>query len=655
VTLRGDEFENAQMISTTRTLMNRNQMTHRAAHTTSCWRFGRSILLRLSVALACVGLFGGTLIGQSDKLTEIKITFAHPPNPPAQPADLRYASLGQPGMGPNDHGAFAEIVANQISALKVTWSDPARFKTEAQTEELLGLLLTSSKTGTMTYHAWSWGDALPNVIASVEHKTGKPGKLILWCPPPGLYWAYQDGNGKWWWGYWDVMKFGLPRSVIPVAWPPNPSVKQDFDVQMQITKTQIILGEPLWVDVRITNRSSEILRIDTSDYCFMFDTRPLNVQIPAAQSGNGERDRRWNEHPGGDCFETQADMKPGETLTKRYVLSGDFRITHPGRYSVLLEKAIHYAQAPNTPPAGIAEKYTRLDQLQTVKSQISLDVLPANPEKLLAIEQTLADKVSNPIPITEVASIKNGQPISLDEFRRADDDRRKRERAESEDRNSITEALVTYPAAGMEPIFLAWLDRGDLEGHAITALYHLNTKEARRVLAQLAESPAKPNNSASQNHRLAAVYSLARMDDKSYVPLLENLAHDIDHGVRQQAILGLGMLGGEKELPFLTTLAREGATMSDRQEALMSMGDTASLKAIPILINFIVLPDSDQPSASTVALSRLTHHYLPVVERRSLLETQAAWQDWWKQNQRTARVYGPFEGSNGNAEPAVKK
>jgi HEAT repeat protein len=243
----------------------------------------------------------------------------------------------------------------------------------------------------------------------------------------------------------------------------------------------------------------------------------------------------------------------------------------------------------------------------------------------------------------------------LDEFRRANDERRKRERAEFEDRDSITEGLVAYPAAGMEPIFRAWLERGYLDGHAITVLYHLNTAAARQVLAQLAESPAKPDDSAHQSHRLAAVYSLARMDDKSYVPLLERLAHDDNSSVRQQAILGLGMLGGEKELPFLTTLAREGATMSDRQNAIMSMGDTSSLKAIPILIDLIVLPDSDRPSASTVALPRLTHHYLPIVDRRSLLETQAAWQDWWKQNQRTARVYGPFEGSNGNAEPAVKK
>jgi HEAT repeats len=436
-----------------------------------------------------------------------------------------------------------------------------------------------------------------------------------------------------------------------VAWPPSSPAKQDFDVQMKITKTRIILGEPVWVDVRITNQSSETLLVDTSAYCFMFDTRPLNVQIPAAQPGNGERDRRWNEHPGGDCFYTQADMKPGETLTKRYVLSGDFRIIHPGRYSVLLEKAIHYAQAPNAPPAGAAEKYTRLDQLQAAQSQISLDVLPANPEKLLAIEQDLAREAANPVPIPPPPPAENGRPVSPEDL----DNQRKQQQAAFDARYSLAEGLAAYPAARMEQLFRAWLQRGDLESYAMTALYHLNTAAAREVLAQVAESSAKPDDAGFQSQRRGSVYALARMDDKSYVPLLEKLTRDANHEVERQAILGLGMLGGEKELPFLTTLAREGATMPDRQDAIMSMGDTASLKAIPILIDLIVLPDSDQPSASTVALSRLTHHYLPTVDRRSLLETQAAWQDWWKQNQRTVRVYGPFEDSNGNAEPAAKK
>lgn len=582
----------------------------------------------------------------------VKITYSHPAGaPPPFGGGLPYEAQVPPGADTKGHGAFVDLIANRVSGLKVTWSDPARFKSEAQTEELLRLLLTSAKTEMMTYHVWSWVDALPSLIATVEHKTGKPGKFVLWCPPPDLYWAYQDGNGKWWWGYWDVMKFGLPTSVTPLVIPGTELLHQDFDVQMHVSKSEFILGEPVWVDVQITNRSTKTFRVDTSPYCFMFNTRPLNVQIPDAEPGNGERDRRCNEQPGGDCFETWANLKPGETLTDRYVLSGDFRITHARTYSVLLQKAIHYALAPDAPAVGVAEKIIHLNQLQSARSEITLNVLPANPERLLAIERTLAAQAEKPVVIPPVVAIQDGRPISTEEYRRADDDRRKRDRETSEAHHAIGEGLAAYPATGMEPIFHSWLDRGDLESSAMLGLYHLNTKEAREVLAQLAASTGKPDDSVHQNHRLGAVYELARMDDKSYVPLLEKLAHDTNDGVSQQAILGLGMLGGENELPFLTALAREGATASDRQDAIMSMGDTASLKAVPILLDFFKSPDADGPVASIIALSRLTHHQIPNAEHRTPLEVQAAWQDWWKQNQRTARAYRPFECSAGNAQP----
>ncbi len=578
----------------------------------------------------------------------LKITFAHPPDaPPTFGGGLpREAQVPQPGWDTKGHGALADIVANRVSSLKVTWSDPARFKSEAQTEELLRLLLTSSKTEMMTYHVWSWGDNIPNVIATVEHKTGKPGRLVLWCPPPGLYWAYQDGDGKWSWGYWDVREFGLPTSVIPLVMPGSGFVHQDFDVQMRLSKPEFILGEPVWVDVQITNRSTETFRIDTSPYCFMFNRRPLNIQIPAADPGIAERDRRCNEQPGGSCMGTWADLAPDETFTRRYVLSGDFRITHPDKYRVLLEKPIPYTRTPDAPAEGPAEKFT-----QTARSELTLNVLPANPEKLLAIERTLAEQAEKPVVIPPVVAIRDGRPISTEEYRRADDDRRKRDRETSEAHHAISEGLAAYPAAGMEPIFRAWLDRGDLESSAMLGLYHLNTKDAREVLAQLASSTGKPDDSVHQNHRLAAVSELARMDDKSYVPLLEKLARDANDGVSQQAILGLGMLGGENELPFLTALAREGATASHRKDAIISMGDTASLKAVPILLDCFKLPDVDAPTASIIALSRLTHHQIPNAEHRTPLEVQAAWQDWWKQNQRTARAYRPFECSAGNAQP----
>jgi hypothetical protein len=180
----------------------------------------------------------------------VRITFARPPDvAPPFGGGIPYEAQVPPGADTKGHGALADVVGNQISALKVTWSDPARFKSEAQTEELLRFLLSNSKTEMMTYHAWSSLDGFPSVMATVEHTAGKPGRLVIWSPPPGLYLAYLDGNGKWWWGYWDIVKFGLPPGVI--AQPqvrPVSGVKSQGDQLKAVKKWEDLRKPESWQD-----------------------------------------------------------------------------------------------------------------------------------------------------------------------------------------------------------------------------------------------------------------------------------------------------------------------------------------------------------------------------------------------------------------------
>jgi hypothetical protein len=96
-------------------------------------------------------------------------------------------------------------VAGRISALKVTWADPKYFKSEHETEDFLRQLLSITNSQTWAFHVWSYLDAVPSVVATVEHMEGKPGKWWVWRSP-SLTCAYLDGNGKWWWGAW-------PKSV----------------------------------------------------------------------------------------------------------------------------------------------------------------------------------------------------------------------------------------------------------------------------------------------------------------------------------------------------------------------------------------------------------------------------------------------------------
>jgi hypothetical protein len=196
----------------------------------------------------------GAFAGEHVNVADIKITFANPPVPPPPDAgSLPREALYPPDMdskehgpftnvvavvrtnvvvtwlGSKEHGAFTNVVASRISAVTVTWADPKRFKTEKQTEDFLRELLSSTNTQTWTYHIWSYGDGIPSVLAAVEHTAGKQGKWVIWCSP-NLYWAYQDQNGKWWWGMWDVLKAPRPKSMeASHSAPPSESDWRDLE------------------------------------------------------------------------------------------------------------------------------------------------------------------------------------------------------------------------------------------------------------------------------------------------------------------------------------------------------------------------------------------------------------------------------------------
>jgi hypothetical protein len=151
------------------------------------------------------------------KAPGVSVAFAHPPDrapsfsgylPPEAFCPPDKNSPRRPGVlisfctidDPHEQGPLAKV-AHDISAVRVTWSDPARFKTEAQTEELLREILSSPSTITWTFQIWQQANPRPSVMANVEHRTGKQGRLVVWCDW-GLHWVYQDGNDNWWWGAW---------------------------------------------------------------------------------------------------------------------------------------------------------------------------------------------------------------------------------------------------------------------------------------------------------------------------------------------------------------------------------------------------------------------------------------------------------------------
>ena len=176
------------------------------------------------------GLFFLVRISYADdavNTNDIRFTFIEPPIVPMKdlPREARRAGISPAPEGkkdkateiqfgvvrdPKDHGALSKIVAGHIATIAVTWADANRFTTRQQTEAAVRRLLSapagSDHTGsyckTYTYVVWSQALGQPDIVASVEHRDGKPGQLLLFASGDHYLFAYKDREAKWWLGQW---------------------------------------------------------------------------------------------------------------------------------------------------------------------------------------------------------------------------------------------------------------------------------------------------------------------------------------------------------------------------------------------------------------------------------------------------------------------
>jgi HEAT repeat protein len=180
-------------------------------------------------------------------------------------------------------------------------------------------------------------------------------------------------------------------------------------------------------------------------------------------------------------------------------------------------------------------------------------------------------------------------------------------------------------------------------GRAIPALGRLNTAESRRVLAKLVED-------RQEYYSWQAIDALAETGDRTYVPLLEELASEPKW--QNLAIPALGELGGRDVisilLPFIHHPLGPPNEPPVQQLAIRGLANTASREAIPYLVEALRNPLVHRDAVK--ALEQLTHFIIREQKsQRSLYtddDTTAAkmakrWQRWWKTMGEEAKLYGP--------------
>jgi hypothetical protein len=426
-----------------------------------------------------------------------------------------------------------------------------------------------------------------------------------------------------------VLLFGIPARLLRAQ-------TQPLDVRMALSKTTVLLGEPVWVDVTLTNRSAEAIGVDWGTECC--GATAISLQVPEAVQGNGEP-----KSCGGMACSCPsggpAVLLPGASETRLYVLKGDFRLTHPGRYTVMISKSFPYAVDPLAQSVMLPKDHPT----EMRSAHAMLQVMPPDPVLLLALEQSLAAEASEHYREAPFAADPNLRTEAYRAAVRAWSDANRAAQMEHSVRSyALYAGLAAYPASGMEPVFESWQTPPQQVGYGVTALYHLNTVAALARLVMLPNPNSETAGAAIAATRFGAADSLGRMGDRSYLPLLEQLTADENLSVRMLATLAVGRLGGAEAVPFLSRLAQTARSEQDRNDAVQALGFTASAEAVPLLIDLFSSPAVS--TAPSYWLMVLTHHQISIAGRQlSAQEIQLAWRNWWGMHSDRAQIFGPDE------------
>jgi hypothetical protein len=430
------------------------------------------------------------------------------------------------------------------------------------------------------------------------------------------------------------VKGALVVAMVVACIAAHPAVAQisehtgPLEIQLALSKQTVLLGEPVWVDVAVTNHSKQKLAISWGVGCMAHEA-PLRIEIPDATQGDGEPKSCGFLGTGYDClYGGPSALSPNATGKRRFMLAGDFRITKPGHYDVFVTKSVGWEQWSQY-KITMENKFHRKAEMQTQVQTLSLDVLEPDPPKLLAAQQALVAQAAEPYHALASNLPSNDDHKASNEYFYW--------------QAAVKHGVAAHPAAGMEPTFEAWVVPSGEWIRGLEALYRLNTPEARAALARLTAVPTtKPGDTDWMPGaiRFTATEDLSKMGDTSYLPLLEQLSTDDNSEVRMNATRGLGTLGGESELPFLEARVRNGKTTQDFYDAFEAMANTASPKAVPLLIDAFTSPQpTNDPDSELMAL---THHKLPPIGRKlTPQESQFAWRTWWTVHQGSAKIFGP--------------
>ena len=382
----------------------------------------------------------------------------------------------------------------------------------------------------------------------------------------------------------------------------------DLDVSFTPDKTELLVGEPLWVTFSATNNSPAPVGFPIGgDY--RATGRPERFHITAADA-NGQAVPDPITHSGmGGGIGTTRRLARGERYTERLLVNRWCALDAPGTYTVKCTRTLNLVTG--------TEDDSRLPE----------EALPALPvETEIPVTLSAADAALGKLVRESVNRLQGG--ADLDEQFEAWARMKNRvalpavvelARRPGEHQRSAIQWLSLYGAADAVDVLLEDMQALDAAVRA-TALQYLGELAPDRAVEFALRALEAPT---VEERRVAVSFCEFRRPPEC-LPTLLKMADDPDVSVRQRLVSALGEYEDERAVPVLMRLLQDGGsdTMT-RVVAARSLHRLGHDDGVPVLIDTLKSPGAlgyDDAIASTLrALTGEDHGTDP-----------AAWRAWWE-------------------------
>jgi len=364
---------------------------------------------------------------------------------------------------------------------------------------------------------------------------------------------------------------------------------QEITVQFRPEKEEYQVGEPVFLVLDLVNAGSRTIRV-SDGVCWtsaQFDIpdapAPRGVSLYGCE-GTGTA---------GSCLSGARDLRPRQHLNRRFLVEGASRVDSAGIYSVHIDHTTNIYKP---------DAFAITDSRKTV-SNVDVVVREGTREHLAEAYRPLMQQARSPDPAVRQLALA---------------------------------AITQNPPVFLEPLLLEEADDPNDTRAVIPGLARLGTRAAKDKLAGL----AWPKNPESLTQ--PAIQALAELGDRSYCPVMLDLAQQNAGYSRMIALRGAGYLCGEKAIP-LTLRLLNSADQSLRYELAYALGNTHARDAVPILSDFLADRDENVRRAAVDALATLTHRSQEpgIASLEAAAQTRRAWMAWWSGYGRRAKIYGP--------------